>query len=369
MFSAVSWHGLFARPQQLATRFADAGARVIFVEPPWTVLSPFKKPELLQTWIQSERLQRVTDHIYRFTPPPALPGGNALPGVNKLNQRVLAASLERCLRRRGWKADLLLTHLPGTADWPWRLPTIYDCVDDHAGFSELSPLWKKDTVLELEDALLKAAFRVFASGDKLLQRCRKLRPDAELVGNGVDVAHFADAKANGQLPSEGPNVGFYGGIGPWVDLELVFGAAALCPHVSFTLIGPLEPGVDISQAPENVRFIGFQPYGELPGWLAGFDVAVIPFEVNEVTLSVNPIKLYEYFAAGKPVIVTDIPELTRWGELVYTARSAAEFAQAIDQAVSEPPELEAKRKAAAMANSWDAKFTQIVTSLGEISNA
>lgn len=360
LFSAVPWDGVFARPQQLARGFVANGARVLFVEPSASLLAPLKRRELAKHPFGSS--PRFTeDALAVVAPPLVLPGGYAARAVNKLNQAYLARFLRRALRELGWRPTAVLTHLPGTADFPAPWPLAYDCVDDHAAFAELSPLWRRETVLAMEQDLLRRARSVYASADALVKHCQRVRPDTRYVGNGAAVAHFATA-AKGKTGASGlagPVIGFYGGLGPWVDVSLVCEAALLAPDLSFLLIGPIELGLPWPKLPPNVHHRGLTPYRELPRYLADFDVALIPFKDTPVTQSVNPIKLYEYFAAGKPVLVTSLPELTRWEGLVYPFSTAEELIRRARAALTEEPTLAAKRQAVAAQHTWEAKVREM----------
>jgi len=360
LFSAVPWDGIFARPQQLARGFVANGARVLFVEPSASVLAPLKRRELARHPFGSAP-RFVQDALAVVKPPVILPGGYRWRAVNKLNQRYLGRYLRNVLHSLGWRPTAVLTHLPGTADLPAPWPQAYDCVDDHAAFAELSPLWRRDVVLAMERDLLRRARCVYASSDALVKHCQSIRPDVRYVGNGAALGHFAAAarRKTGASGLTGPVVGFYGGIGPWVDIALVRAAAHLAPDLEFLLIGPTEPGVVWLDMPPNMHRRGLIPYSELPRYLADFDVAMIPFKNTPLTQSVNPIKLYEYFAAGKPVLVASIPELTRWEGLVYPFNTAEEMVSCARAALKESPALAAKRQAVAAEHTWEAKVREM----------
>ena len=130
LLSAVSWSGLHARPQHLATRFASMGAQVLFVEPAGSFLSPLKQRDIPKT----SSVREVASNIAVLTPPLLLPAGYGWSTVNRINQALLWRSIRSASRQLGWKIDMVWTHLPGAADLPTNLPLVYDCVDDHAAF-------------------------------------------------------------------------------------------------------------------------------------------------------------------------------------------------------------------------------------------
>lgn len=358
--SAVPWEGLYARPQQLCTRLAERGAKVFFVEPPWTILSPLKRPELLRSWLVQERVRSLDPQLVIFTPRPVLPGHNAFRSVNRLNQRYLAHRVGTEMLRLGWTADFIWSHLPGTADWPRDIPIIYECVDEHSAFGGLM---RHQVIHTMENDLLVRAKAVFATAESLLERCRLIRKDSRLVQNGADYEHFARASLRVEKKGQ-TTIGFYGGIGAWIDLELVYSAARRLKKMHFVMVGPVEPGTSVTDAPENVEFRGLQPYSELPSILAQFDVVMIPFKLSRLTRAVNPIKLYEYFAAGKPVIVTPLPELVRHEPLVYPVTTDIEFAEAVSQALTEGTQKLEARQSIARQASWEARLDEIEAYLG-----
>lgn len=363
LLSAVPWSGLYARPQQLATRFANMGVKVLFVDPAGSFLSPLKQPDIPR----SSSVRKVTPNIVVLTPPLLMPAGYAWSPINLLNQKLLWRSICSAARQVEWKIDMVWTHLPGTADLPTDLPLVYDCVDDHVAFSQISYLWRSSVVDRLERKLLQRAWRVLASSELLLAKCLQVRGDAALVGNGADVQHFAAATQghSGILEFNHPIVGYYGGIGPWIDLELIAEAATSRPDLSFVMIGPVDSAVTLPVRAPNLHFLGFIPYQALPKYLADFDVALVPFKNNDVTQGVNPLKLYEYFSAGKPVIVADIPELVRWRPLVYVADTAVALLDGVGKALQESTELKTARQRVAEENSWEAKVSDILRLLGE----
>lgn len=339
------------------------GVQVLFVEPAGSFLSPFKQRDIPR----SSSVRKEGPNITVLTPPLLVPAGYGWSPINRLNQALLWRSIRSAARRVGWKIDMVWTHLPNTADLPTDLPLVYDCVDDHSAFSQISYLWRRQVVERLERKLLQRAWRVFASSELLLIKCRQVRSDVALVGNGAHIGHFTVATQgySNIIKMSHPIIGYYGGIGPWIDLKLIADAAASRPDLSFVMIGPVDSAVKLPAPAPNLQFLGFIPYEALPQYLADFDVALVPFKNIEVTQSVNPLKLYEYFAAGKPVIVADIPELARWQPLVYVANTVAGLLNEIDKALKESGDLIIARQKVAEDNSWDAKVADILRLLGE----
>jgi GT2 family glycosyltransferase len=162
-----------------------------------------------------------------------------------------------------------------------------------------------------------------------------------------------------------PIVGYFGAIADWLDLDLIAAVARLRPAYSFVLIGDVQER-DVSQieALPNVFLLGRKPYADIPSYLHGFDVCTIPFLLNDVTQATDPVKLYEYFSLGKPVVATDMPELSQCAGLLYIAHDADQFAAQIDAALAESgPHLAARRRDFAAANTWSSRVAAIDAAL------
>ena len=217
--------------------------------------------------------------------------------------------------------------------------------------------------------LLERADVVIVSAERLLETKSRHNPNVHLVTHGVDVEHFRRAcRPETAVPAElaalpRPVVGFFGLVADWVDLELLRGVAAARPEWSLVLLGKVDTDAGRLAALPNVHLLGRKSYESLPGYCKGFDVAVLPFAINELTLAANPLKLREYLAAGLPVVATPIPEVERLGELVRTGRDAPEFVARIEELLAagrRGPDLEISRRMDV--ESWDEK----VRRLGEI---
>lgn len=187
--------------------------------------------------------------------------------------------------------------------------------------------------------LLKRADLVTTSSRTLRDQLRAQRPDVLLVPNGVDLEHFAKEEI---VPAEElaefaqPVIGYHGALAEWFDAELLSAVARLRPQYQFVLIGvaaPLEPLDELLSQP-NVHYLGSVPYEQMPRYVAGFDVGIVPFHLNQLTAGMRPLKALEYLALGKPVVATPLPELSDWPG-VLRARTAAEFAARLDMAVEQ----------------------------------
>ncbi|MCF8566143.1 glycosyltransferase [Alicyclobacillus tolerans] len=334
LISAVPFHTVTQRPQHFARLLAQRGWRVLYVDGPVSVLGPLRNRELLKRLVPKQPLEEIPvsgkGRLQVLTPVAGLPFGNRYRKLNQFNQRMLAVQIQRAVPG----PYVVLSVLPGAVDLLEHLhpmAVLYDCVDLHAGFGgTLNP----DVVNQMESELAWASRKVFASADLLLERMKQLHSDVQLLPNAAEVDHFAStATAHVHPLLENipvPRVGLIGGMGPWVDFEFLGRLASLRPGVQFVFVGPVETDVSGVRALPNVHFLGRQPYQELPQFLAGFDATLVSFVQSELTRGVNPIKVYEYLAAGKEVISTPNPELIKLRDFLWIAESGEQAAGYLD---------------------------------------
>lgn len=251
---------------------------------------------------------------------------------------------------------------------------IYDYVDDIKVFDGNY----KQMVFDHEQ-LVRGSHLVLTTAAALYSATKKMRPDALLCPNGVNYAHFQVAKDKKNLdpPDDmisiinrgNPIVGYYGALAEWFDYDLVMALARQRSDISFVIIGPDYDGTmhpDFLDFP-NLDWLNVKPYKQLPIYLAYFDVAIIPFVLNEITHAVSPLKLFEYMAGGKPVIVTPMKESMRY-EDVIVADNVNTFSECIDQALDlggDETYLHRIEKTA-LESTWQARAKQILSALEQI---
>jgi glycosyltransferase involved in cell wall biosynthesis len=218
---------------------------------------------------------------------------------------------------------------------------------------------------EWEDRKIQAADIVFCASRIIYDATVPKHPDVYLVRNAADYAHFARAnpKTPEQLPHEQdtrlcrttePVIGFWGAVASWLDFSLIRMLAVERPQYTFVFIGQIscrEPYA-LSDLP-NVHWLGNRDYESLPLYASHFDAAIIPFEVRKVTNAANPVKMYEYMAAGLPIVSTDLPEV-RTQKHVRIGRSPAQFLRQLDEALlhDRAPDLITARRNSAFTESW-----------------
>jgi glycosyltransferase involved in cell wall biosynthesis len=271
------------------------------------------------------------------------------------------------LEREGFdRAELLwIDHLL-YADLPDRVAAeriVYRLADDPLLFPETYP----PSLLRRFDRLLRRVDVVIVTARKLQEQVARIRGDDGViyVPNGADYDHFAAASP---APPEydaipQPRVVYAGSLEAWFDVELLAAAARALPHVNFVIIGPVRIPMGAARALPNVHLLGARPYADLPGYIAHAQAGIIPFRVSAQIDAVNPIKLYEYLAAGLPVVVTAWDELERMRPPALLTRGVSEFVDAIAEVLARPGDPE-PRRAFARENSWAGRFARVTSALG-----
>jgi len=235
---------------------------------------------------------------------------------------------------------------------------VYDCMDELSMFKGAPP-----ELIEREKELFERADLVFTGGQSLYEAKRDKHQAVYAFPSSIDVAHFAQTLTLTDEPADQkdiphPRVGFCGVIDERTDIELLGEIADLRPEYHYVMIGPVVK-IDENELPrrENIHYLGGKNYNDLPAYIGGWDVAMMPFAMNDSTRFISPTKTPEYLAAGRPVVSTPIRDVVRpYGEkgLVHIATNAEEFVNAIDRALSEETDTRRARAAEHLATmSWD----------------
>ncbi len=236
------------------------------------------------------------------------------------------------------------------------IAVVYDCMDELSGFLGAPP-----QLLEREAKLLSVADVVFTGGLRLYEAKSERHHNVKAFPSSIDADHFArtvvrDPADQANIPR--PRAGFYGVLDERFDHNLIAEVASLTPEIQYVLIGPVVK-IEAAALPRaaNIHYLGSKTYDELPDYLAGWDVALIPFALNDSTYFISPTKTPEYLAGGKPVVSTAIFDVVRgYGQkgLVTIAKDAASFAQGVRTALEPPSDLWRKKVQAKLEmTSWD----------------
>jgi UDP-galactopyranose mutase len=356
-FSHLRWHFVTQRPQHLLTRAARARRVFFWEEPYWDADDNGDGTPTLEVMTESPTLFVLRPHLPR--------AGNADDMLRALLRRFMAENhITRYIR---WYYTPMMLGFTNELN---PQATVYDCMDELTGFLHAPP-----ELAEREQQLFAEADVVFTGGMSLYEAKRKQHANVHAFPSSIDVLHFAQAKCASTLtePQDQrsiphPRAGFFGVLDERFDSELMTEVARLRPRMHFIFLGPVVK-IDPALLPqgENIHYLGGKAYTELPAYLAHWDVALLPFALNESTRFISPTKTPEYLAAGKPVVSTPINDVVSgYGRegLVAIAGSAEEFAGALDLALQPPASgwtaaVERKLASASWDSTWAAMSHQI----------
>ncbi len=335
----LRWRGVWQRPNHLLSRIARDVPVIVLEEP-----------------LVEDDDARDEDAIVRHEGGVTVvtPHRTAKP-ADALDERALATVRTLADGRRAlvWLYTPMMLAL---ADAFPGAPLVYDKMDELAKFANADP-----RIAPREEALLARADLVFSGGRSLFRSVEGRARNARCYASGVDVEHFERARGADVHPElapyrHGPVFGYVGVIDERIDLDLVAALAEAYPDATVAMVGP-RAKISASALPRrpNVAYLGKREYDELPALLAGFDVALMPFALNEHTENISPTKTLEYLAAGLPVVSTAVPDVVAdHADVVHVARDRAHFVELVAHArrEDEPRALLAARKTRAA--TWDA---------------
>jgi glycosyltransferase involved in cell wall biosynthesis len=350
-FSHLRWGFVFQRPNHLLSRFSKH-QRVFFIEEPIF----HDGDEKLEIENYNENLFVVTPHIK---------GGLSEEEVQNRQRQFINKLFTNMNIDRYFSWYYTPMALPFTDHLSPEV-VVYDCMDELSAFKFAPP---QLTILEKE--LLRKADVVFTGGQSIYEAKKDAHHNIYAFPSSIDKHHFGKARKIKQDPEDQkhipyPRFGFFGVIDERFDIELIDAVAKAKPDWQFILLGPIVK-IDPESLPRyrNVHYLGGKKYEELPEYLAGWDIAMVAFAMNESTKFISPTKTPEYLAAGKPVISTPIRDVVRpYGDnkVVHIVSNADEFIKAAEK------ELSKKRKTSwlkkvddfLLYNSWDRSWGQMV---------
>ncbi|MCF0040676.1 glycosyltransferase [Dyadobacter fanqingshengii] len=318
-FSHLRWDFVYQRPQHLLTRFSDIAA-VYFLEEP--IFGKTDVPYLTFS-------QRLPD---LWVCVPHLADGLTKSEVNaQLRELIRVFFVNKKLDE-----FIFWYYTPMALEFSSHLSpglTVYDCMDELSAFK-----FAPEKLKSLEKNLLTKADIVFTGGHSLFESKKNLHPNIHPFPSSIDKKHFGQARKQNSEPADqavikGPKIGFYGVIDERFDIELIREIAVKRPDWNIVLIGPIVK-IDPKTLPQgsNIHYLGAKSYAQLPAYLSGWDVAMVPFLLNESTRFISPTKTPEYLCAGKPVVSTPIRDVVNpYGKnkLVSIGKNGSDFIEAI----------------------------------------
>ena len=330
--SHLRWNFVYQRPQHLLSRCAK-NRRVFFVEEPVFGASGDWR---LDVSIHETGVWVIVPHLSE--------------GISEETaQTAQQAMLDDFFQAAEISQYILWYYTPMAVSFTNHLKplaVVYDCMDELSAFHGAHRDLKAN-----ETQLLKRASVVFTGGHSLYEAKQHQHPNIHAFPSSIEKEHFATARNLSEAPADQkdiphPRLGFFGVIDERMDIELLRGIAQARPDWHLVIIGPVVK-IDPATLPThpNIHYLGGKSYQELPGYLGGWDIAMLPFAINESTKFISPTKTPEYLAAGKPVISTPIRDVVRpYGEngLVRIASNVAEFVAAAEEIMSETSEARTK---------------------------
>jgi glycosyltransferase involved in cell wall biosynthesis len=354
LLSTADWdHPFWTNKQHVASAMVQLGHRVLYVESVGLRAPRMEVQDLLRITRRLVRAfrppRRIVDGLWVWSP--LLIPAPTTSLQRCLNRLVFAALLRFWRRWLGLRADLLWTYNPLSGQL---LPLdrcgfrqlVYHCVDDLTA----QPCMPAALIVSEEERLCRAADQVFVTSRELLRTRGAFNPHTRFDPNVADVEHFATAR-NREAPvppdllalPAGPRLGFVGAVSGYkLDLELLASLARHRPDAQIVMIGRVgegDPATNLAGLADypNVHLMGARPYGDLPAYMRGFDLALLPCPLNTYTRSMFPMKFFEYVAAGLQVVATDLPALREYSHLVRLCADGPSFLLTIDELLQDAP--------------------------------
>ncbi len=362
------WDAHWTPVQQVMLRLAPQN-RVIYFEPFHPMLAWAKRSNQLLRRQRAERVPRLREvHpnllVYR---PSELYAPLHLKSrlAGKINGPLYRMEIRRLLRQLGVQQPLLWAFFAQSLtvlDLPFER-VIYDCVDYWPAFFP-NPN-ERDFVAHVDAELCRRADLVFTGSEPLRERQLQWNRRTFVVPHAADIAHFMQAgDPDTVVPAEleaipHPRIGFVGMMDPVRFDASLIRSLAQNPSYHVVLVGGMAGGArDLLPSAPNVHWLGMKPVSQLPAYLKGMDVCIMPYCLNEATRNIYPLKLHEYMATGKPVVSTAIEAVKSFRELMYVAESPADFLQCVQRALLEAdPQFADRRRNCARGHSWEAHVT------------
>jgi glycosyltransferase involved in cell wall biosynthesis len=350
----------------LMRKFARAGNKVIFVNSISMGLPGLAHKDLLPRIKRKlgsySKLARETADGITVVSPASLPFfGSAT--ARAVNRRLLGTQIKRLARSRGLAKPILWIAIPTAADMIGTLgesAVVYH-VSDKYDANTMDHATDPALIRRLHEQAIDAADLIFYSGRKLFTEAERGCERSHLLEQGVDYDHWRRVAETPIAPEIAhiprPRIGYFGAIEPWlVDQELIKRASRERPEWHWIFIGNKSRGLEIEDLP-NVHFLPPVPYADLPAYAAGFDVCVLPWETEQSFTSYgSAIKVREYLATGKPVVISPLPEYEPMRDVLRIARTRDDFLRLVEEALHDNDAAAvARRQASVASGTWDAR--------------
>ena len=363
-FGVISYDYRFQRPQHLAANLVKMGNRVFYINVEFinslkTKKAPVKVVRVDENIYSINLASPVNYFIYKKSP-------------SQKAIEMMFYSLKTLMR------EAKIINPVAKIDHPFwvalkdklNMLMVYDYMDLHKGFKESGKLIGQNHL-----SLTKIADLILVSSDYLKETIRTYEDKTIYIKNAGDYDVFSKisqekiSKPKDLQNIKGSIIGYYGALADWFNTDIIEHVAKKFPNDSIVLIGRIQNQKLLSLAKKykNIKLLGEKPYKSLINYLAFFNVCIIPFKLTPLIKATDPVKIYEYFASGKPVVATQIPELKHYADLIYFGKTKKQFAMAIGQALKErSANLSKKRRQIAKQNTWQMRAEVLNKKLQEL---
>lgn len=356
-FPLVNWNYRYQRPQHILSGLARKGHRIFYLT------------TTLQNLPNSYAIEKLDENIYEVSLSCTDYFDIYKDKIDKLILQSLVNSFKQLQKDVNINALSLVmfpSWLPLVSELQklFGYKILFDCVDNVSGFPNIHKARIKE-----EEVLVKCSDLVVVSSDTLFVKIKEHANKIICIPNAGDFSHFSKSTSEHLLRDfPKPVVGYFGAIAEWFDTNLIEFIAKKRNDITFVFIGDTY-GSNLKKLMnlDNVYFLGERPYSEIPKYLIEFDVCLIPFKMTKLIQDTHPIKIYEYFAAGKPVVTTDIPALHKMNDLCYIAKNSNDFLAKLDLALNEKnPDLVNRRIEFSSKNTWQERINLLYPELEKV---
>lgn len=346
IFSVIDWHFRIQRPQHLAKCLAKTGKRIFFFSNHF--IDSNKPGYAIERLDPLLELYQIKLHVtgapaIYFAPPSTKDLSMIEQGIAQLLMDFAAISSVSLIQHAYWYP--LVMRLPNTL-------RVYDCMDHHEGFGNVP-----EKLIEIEKKMLYESDLVVVTSAWLENYAQNYNRHCVVIRNASEFEHFVTPPPECYIDTKGRKIiGYYGAIAEWFDLDLIRAIATAEPDALVLMVGndTIEAAKTLKDL-ANIVFTGEIHYAHLPYYLHAFDVCLLPFRLSPLTLATNPVKVYEYLAASKSIVCTDLPEISQFGNLVHRAGSQEKFVRKVSDCLrsSDTESQRQQRRQFAQEQTWD----------------
>lgn len=369
-----SWDGVLRNRQQLMSIFARHN-KVLFVERGaslQTVVTSLRQKQLGLADFRRPLLRQITDNLFVFQEPVWVPASKRFifRQVTDCSRRLL---LKKVMRQLNMSEPIVWFYHPKWLDLVDSIPSarlrLYHVVDEYSSFQDKTAARRRQ-VSAMERELTKQVDAVIVVSEKLYESKAQLHPNTYLVPNGVNYEAYRCALTKPDLPADlarikSPRLGYSGLIGDKLELDMLEDLARSHPDWSLVFLGPvnankkLQTWESLGNLP-NVHYLGSVEWNQVPHYVKGFEVGLMPYVQNWNADNISPLKLYDYLAAGLPIASLDIPAARQFSPWIHLAAEPKDFEQAVYKALADQtPERSHERRSVAAQHTWEVRVEQL----------